>query len=385
MSALIAYEKSTLLGYIIRSWGAGLSLVLYRLWLQIISSHSPLLLLRWGCVFGYMVFLAGWGLLGGVDYRRARERLWLLSTSCHNRVMLDKAPTWALVQTSRPSFLRTSGDSRDPLASEARERLLLLEGSRMACYLMLLLRSLEGHALILMRIRHDEVIRGRLLHHVYVIFVQGTLRKLVRWSWPLWNYWALFLLWLDHWLACWDASCIHDCWPPALLSCLVHWSIRHYKGLPGHWGNLIVRSLLNLSNRGTIKGITWVSGNASVYQLLRILLNCALTWRIATWVGINHLWVHHVLRRLNPPYLLRIDWCVLQEVPLLFHLLLLYWEHVQHILLWVTHCSRTSADTCRCLIPRKAAIHRACMTLHRSIISWSTLHELWIILVLPLL
>ena len=173
MRTLITNEESTLLRYIVRSWGAGPALIINRLRLQIISSHSPLLLLRWRGVFVFEVILvlASWRLLRGGDYRWCWHRLLMLCTCCYNRVMLNEAPTWAFVQACRPCFLRTSCDSGDPLAPEARKRLLLLEGWWMACYMMRFLWSLESQALVLMRIGHHEVIWGRLLHHVNVVFV----------------------------------------------------------------------------------------------------------------------------------------------------------------------------------------------------------------------
>ena len=385
MRTLITNEESTLLRYIVRSWGAGPTLIINRLRLQIISSHSPLLLLRWRGVFVFEVILvlASWRLLRGGDYRWCWHRLLMLCTCCHNRVMLNEAPTWAFVQACRPCFLRTSCDSGDPLAPEARKRLLLLEGWRMACYLMRFLWSLEGQALVLMRIGHHEVIWGRLLHHVNVVFVLGALRWLVGRSLPLWNYWALLLLLLDHCLACWGTSRIHNCRLPAWLSCLglVYWWVSRHEGLPGHWGKLIVCSLLDLADGGAIKGITWVSGNAPIYQLLGILLHCTHAWRVAVVVCINYLWVH--LSRLNLPDQLWIDRGLLEEVPLLLHLLLLNCEHIEHIPLLVTHGGRAGADACRCLIPRKAAVHWPRMALHRSIISRCTLHQLWVILVVP--
>ena len=174
MVALIANEESTLLGHIGVSWGAGITLTRNSLRLLITSSHCTLLLLRRGGVLGYEVILvlAGWGLLGLCDYRGGWQGLWLLSASCHHWVMLDEAPTWAFVQAGRPCFLWTRSDSGDPLAPKTRKRLLLLESWRMARYLMLLLWSLEGQALVLLRDRHDEVIWNiRLLHHIDVIFV----------------------------------------------------------------------------------------------------------------------------------------------------------------------------------------------------------------------
>ena len=296
MRALIANEESTWLWYIGRSWGAGPTFSWNCLGLCIISSHSSLLLLRRGSVLGNEVImgLPGRGLLWGSDYRWSWQGLGLLSTSRHHRVMLDEAPTWAFVQAGRPSFLWASCDTWDPLASKTSERLLLLKGWRMTSNLMRLLWSLEGQALILMRIRHTEVIRNiRLLHHVIIIFVQGALRWLVGRCWPLRNYRALLLLRLDHWLACWGTSCVHDCRLPAWLSCLIHWSVSRHESLLGHWGELIVRSLLDLTDGSAVEAITWVSGHAPVYQVFRILLHCALTWRITVCVGIKHLWVHY--------------------------------------------------------------------------------------------